>query len=73
MKIVVLLLLLCSCHTIKGPSYQGRSHNEQLSNNNRIVQKEDYRMKKAVIKARAKASGKKAKRIRKRKGRKYIN
>ena len=73
MKTLILLLLVTSCKVSQGPAYQGRSHNEQLRNNKRIVSREDARMKKAMIKARNKASkNRKARRVQKRNKRKFI-
>jgi hypothetical protein len=71
--LILLLLVVTSCKVSQGPVYQGRSHNEQLRNNKRVVSREDARMKKAMIKARNKASkNRKAKRVQKRNKRKFI-
>lgn len=75
MKLILLLIVavVTSCKTIQGPTHHGRSHNEQLQLNRKVVQREDARMKKAMIKARKKAS--KSRYIKKsssKKSRKYI-
>ena len=71
------LLLLCSCsEKILGPVYNShQSHNSTMGGRGLVVHKEDVRMKKAMIRARHRALRNlpKAKKVRKKKGRKYIN
>lgn len=70
--IVVVLSTACKNYS-NGPVYQGRTHNEQLRLNKKVVHREDARMKKAMIKARNKASNnRKSKHVQKRNKRKYI-
>lgn len=77
MRYLLLLLLLSSCaHYIKGPNYnQGRTHNDDLSNRERTVMAEDARMKNAMIKHRqsARRGLVKPKKVRKKRGRRFIN
>ena len=49
---------MVSCGSvIKGPNYnQGRTHNADVGNRQRIVNAEDHRMKSAMIKTRKRAS-----------------
>lgn len=66
---------MVSCGSvIKGPNYnQGRSHNADLGNRQRIVNEEDYRMKSTMTKTRKRASkGMSAKRKQKRKSSRRI-
>ena len=58
MKILIMLLILLSCKTkIYGPNYNfGKTHNQSLFNRNKVVLKEDARMKHSMIKSRMKAS-----------------
>lgn len=59
MKLIFLLIVVVittSCKTIQGPTHHGRSHNEQLRLNKKVIQREDARMKNAMKKARKKAS-----------------
>ena len=77
MKCLIVLLLVYSCapHSI-GPNYnQGRTHNADLGNRERIVKSEDIRMKNAMIKHRASARKglPQVKKVRKKKGRRFIN
>ncbi len=77
MRCLLLLLLLSSCaHYSVGPNYnQGRTHNDDLSNRERTVMAEDARMKNAMIKHRqsARRGLVKPKKVRKKKGRRYVN
>lgn len=59
---------MVSCGSvIKGPNYnQGRSHNADLGNRQRIVNEEDYRMKSTMTKTRKRASKGISKRSKKR-------
>jgi hypothetical protein len=70
-------MLLYSCaHHPSGPNYnQGGSHNESLSNRDRIVTVEDARVKNTMIKHRtyARRGLAKIKKVRKKSGRKFIN
>lgn len=73
--IIVLLLYSCTPHIV-GPNYnQGKTHNTDLGNRERVVRGEDARMKNAMIKHRqsARRGLVKTKRIRKKKGRRFIN
>lgn len=56
--IILILIILLSCNSkIHGPNYNvGISHNSNLKNRNKIVLKEDARMKNAMIKSRMRAS-----------------
>jgi hypothetical protein len=77
MKCLLLLLLLSSCapHSV-GPNYnQGRTHNSDLGNRERIVMAEDARMKNTMIKHRqhARRGLVKTKKVRKKRGRRFIN
>ena len=75
-KLFLLLLLLGCTPKIKGPNYNvGRSHNQNLGLRHRVVNKEDWRMKKAMIKHRQKYErGIKAQaKMRTRKTKKIIN
>jgi hypothetical protein len=69
--------LLCSCSgKILGANYNShQSHNSTVAGRTKVVHKEDMRMKKAMIRARKKAVKDlpKAKKVRKKKGRKYVN
>ena len=58
MKTLIMLLILLSCKTkIYGPNYNyGRTHNQSLYNRNKVVLKEDARMKHSMIKSIMKAS-----------------
>ncbi len=58
MKIIIMLLILLSCNTrIHGPNYNsGKTHNHSLNNRNKVVLKEDARMKHSMIKTRMRAS-----------------
>lgn len=71
------LLCLSSCsEKILGSNYNShQSHNETLRGRSAVVHKEDKRMKRAMIKARKNALKDlpKIKKVRKKKGRKYIN
>jgi len=76
-KILMLLILLmvsCTMHRIKGPNYnQGRTHNADQANRIRIVNAEDRRMKKTIQKSRDKAARyKETKRKKDKKQYKYI-
>ena len=77
MKCLLLVLLLCSCAPhIVGPNYnQGRTHNDDLGNRERTVMAEDARMKNTMIKHRANARRGlvKTKKVRKKKGKRFIN
>jgi hypothetical protein len=77
MKCLLFVLLLCSCAPrITGPNYnQGKTHNADISNRERIVKAEDARMKKAMKKHRASARRGlvKIKKVKKKSGRRYIN
>lgn len=77
MRCLLLLLLLSSCaHYSVGPNYnQGRTHNDDLSNRERTVMVEDARMKNAMIKHRqsARRGLVKTKKVRKKRGRRYVN
>lgn len=69
-----LILLLYSCASV-GPNYnQGGSHNDDMAMRNKIVFKEDLRVKNKMVNARssAKKSIHKTKKIRNKKLRKYI-
>ena len=70
--LVILCFILSSCANIKGPSYQGKSHNDQLKRNKSVVMREDSRMKKAMSKERQKASSRKMKHKRNKNRKKYI-
>ena len=78
-KIIWLLyfLLLFSCsERILGPGYNSaQSHNATMLGRSKVVHREDARMKKAMIRARKKASKDlpKIKKVKKKNGRKYIN
>jgi hypothetical protein len=71
------LLLLFSCaERMAGPNYNsGQSHNSTMFGRTHVVGREDLRMKGAMTTARKKAlkALPKAKKVRKKKGRKYIN
>jgi hypothetical protein len=56
--LVIIMFVMVSCGSvIKGPNYnQGRTHNADLGNRQRIVNAEDYRMKTTMIKTRKRAS-----------------
>ncbi len=59
MKYIIVLFLIVSCGTNKivGPNYnQGRTHNEEKYNRERVVYKEDKRSKKQMKHTRNKAS-----------------
>jgi len=58
--LVMCFLILATCTPrIVGPNYnQGNTHNASKENRMRIVNKEDVRMKKAMIKSRKAASPK---------------
>ena len=58
MKIIIMLLILLSCNTrIHGPNYNsGKTHNQSLNNRNKVVLKEDARMKHLMKKTRMRAS-----------------
>jgi hypothetical protein len=77
MKCLLLVLLLYSCAPhIVGPNYnQGRTHNSDLGNRERTVMAEDGRMKNAMIKNRQQARRGlvKTKKVRKKRGRRFIN
>lgn len=77
MKCLLLVLLLCSCTPrIIGPNYnQGRTHNSDLGNRERTVMAEDSRMKNTMIKHRqhARHGLVKTKKVRKKKGKRFIN
>lgn len=77
MRCLLLVLLLSSCAQYSiGPNYnQGRTHNADLGNRERVVMGEDARMKNAMIKHRAHARRGlgKIKKVRKKRGNKYIN
>lgn len=77
MRCLLLVLLLCSCAPhIVGPNYnQGRTHNDDLGNRERTVMAEDARMKNTMIKHRASARRGlvKTKKVRKKRGRRFIN
>ena len=77
MRCLLLVLLLSSCaHYSTGPNYnQGGSHNADLSNRERIVMLEDANMKNKMIKHRASSRRglNKIKKVRKKKGRRFIN
>lgn len=69
-----LILLLYSCASV-GPNYnQGRSHNDDMAMRNKIVFKEDLRVKNKMVNARSSArkSIHKTKKIRNKKLKKYI-
>jgi hypothetical protein len=69
-----LILLLYSCASV-GPNYnQGGSHNDDMAMRNKIVFKEDLRVKNKMVSARtsARKSIHKAKKIRNKKLKKYI-
>jgi hypothetical protein len=69
-----LILLLYSCASV-GPNYnQGGSHNDDMAMRNKIVFKEDLRVKNKMVNARSSArkSIHKAKKIRNKKLKKYI-
>lgn len=57
-KFLILYFLIISCNPkIKGPNYNSaKSHNKTLNLRNKVVQKEDFRMKNAMIKHRKKYS-----------------
>jgi len=56
MYYLILLLTLISCSSV-GPNYnQGKTHNDNLNNRSRIVNKEDERMRKVMERTRNKAS-----------------
>lgn len=70
----LLILLLYSCASV-GPNYnQGGSHNDDMAMRNKIVFKEDLRVKNKMVNARtsARKSIHKAKKIRNKKLKKYI-
>lgn len=77
MRCLIVLLLLYSCSPrCVGPNYnQGKTHNADLGNRERIVRGEDARMKNAMIKHRqsARRGLVKTKKVRKKKGRRFIN
>lgn len=77
MRCLLLVLLLSSCaHYSTGPNYnQGGSHNADLGNRERTVMAEDARMKNAMIKHRthARRGLVKTKKVRKKRGRRFIN
>jgi hypothetical protein len=69
-----LILLLYSCASV-GPNYnQGGSHNDDMAMRNKIVFKEDLRVKNKMVNARtsARKSIHKTKKIRNKKLKKYI-
>lgn len=69
-----LILLLYSCASV-GPNYnQGGSHNDDMAMRNKIVLKEDLRVKNKMVSARssAKKNIHKTKKIRNKKLKKYI-
>jgi hypothetical protein len=69
-----LILLLYSCASV-GPNYnQGGSHNDDMAMRNKIVFKEDLRVKNKMVNARSSArkSIHKTKKIRNKKLKKYI-
>ena len=69
-----LILLLYSCASV-GPNYnQGGSHNDDMAMRNKIVFKEDLRVKNKMVSARtsARKSIHKTKKIRNKKLKKYI-
>lgn len=69
-----LILLLYSCASV-GPNYnQGGSHNDDMAMRNKIVFKEDLRIKNKMVSARssAKKNIHKTKKIRNKKLKKYI-
>ena len=72
----LLILLIISCNPrIKGPNYNvGVSHNKSVSLRHKVVNKEDLRMKNAMIKNRQKHSRgiKRTKKRSHKKGNKYI-
>lgn len=76
MRCLLIVLLLYSCAPrILGPNYnQGRTHNDDLGNRERIVMNEDARMKSTMIKHRASARRGlvKTKKVRKKRSRRYI-
>jgi hypothetical protein len=73
LMLFVLLIVSCTTHRIKGPNYnQGRTHNADLGNRNRIVYAEDSRMKRAMQKSRARAVKSKKKNKQNKKHNKYI-
>ncbi len=51
MKILIMLLILLSCNTkIHGPNYNsGKTHNQSLNSRNKVVLKEDVRMKHHIM------------------------
>jgi hypothetical protein len=76
MRYFLFLFLLYSCapHSV-GPNYnQGRTHNADLGNRERIVRSEDARMKNAMIKHRqsARKGLPKIKKVRKKRSRRYV-
>lgn len=77
MKVLLLLMLLStSCRRIIGPTYSyGSSHNSTMAGRNSVVNREDSRMKKTMARERVKAmkSLPKRKKIRKKRGRKFVN
>lgn len=73
LKKLILLLFITSCG-MKGPNYnQGHSHNQDKANREWVVNKEDMRMKKAMIKARKSALKSKSVSRKQKKENKYIN
>lgn len=71
------LFFLCSCsERILGPNYNTHpTHNSTMAGRNSVVNREDSRMKKAMARERIKASNNlpKRKKVRKKRGRKFIN
>jgi predicted small lipoprotein YifL len=73
LKKLMILIFITSCG-MKGPNYnQGYSHNQDKSNREWVVMKEDKRMKQAMIKARKSALKSKSVSRKQKKKNKYIN
>lgn len=58
MKLLIMIMILLSCNSkIHGPNYNsGRTHNQSLNNRNKVVLKEDARMKHLMQRTRMKSS-----------------